>query len=51
MTSLASVDLLMLVLVQAEGKQPPSATEMEMKTRLVNMEVEMTAVSTKHQDE
>ncbi|XP_046871867.1 centromere-associated protein E isoform X5 [Hypomesus transpacificus] len=39
------------VLVQAEGKQPPSATEMEMKTRLVNMEVEMTAVSTKHQDE
>ncbi|XP_046871864.1 centromere-associated protein E isoform X2 [Hypomesus transpacificus] len=36
---------------EAEGKQPPSATEMEMKTRLVNMEVEMTAVSTKHQDE
>ncbi|XP_067084045.1 centromere-associated protein E [Osmerus mordax] len=37
------------VLVQAEGMLPPSV--MEMKARVVKMEVEMTASSTKHQDE
>ena len=46
---------LMFFLVQAEGRLPPSATDMEMKARLVKMEVkmevEMTASSAKHQDE